>query len=589
VMFGDERLSYGELDARANRLAHHLRSLGVGPDRLVALCVERSLEMVVGLLAILKAGGAYVPLDPAYPAERLGYVLADSAPCVVLTHAPARAALQAAMAGLDRPPLVLDLIGDAACWTEHPATAPDRADLGPHHLAYVIYTSGSTGKPKGVMVEHRSVVNFLGTMAQAPGLGAEDVLLAVTTLAFDIAGLELHLPLSRGARIVLASRDDAADADGLARLLERHAVTVMQATPATWRLLLNNGWRGRAGLTVLCGGEALPAELASRLAGLGGAVWNLYGPTETTIWSTRARIDGAPGGPTTSIGRPIANTRIYLLDGMGQPVPLGVAGEIHIGGVGVARGYLNRPELTAERFIDSPFVPGDRLYKTGDLGRYLPDGSIEFLGRNDFQVKLRGFRIELGEIEARLAEHPGVREAVVLARADGTGETGLVAYYIPGVGTEPEIADLKAYLAALLPDYMVPAAYLQLETWPLTPNGKLDRKALPAPDGAAYATRGYVAPVGSAEQALAELWSEVLGVEKVGRHDSFFDLGGHSLMATRLVSRIRATIGLDLPLRLLFEAPSIQQIVGHIDAMALLAPLIEPAQHDEIEEEVGVL
>lgn len=423
VVFDDEHLTYWELNSRANQLAHYLRHLGVGPDVLVGLCVERSLDMMVGLLGILKAGGAYVPLDPAFPSERIAFMLEDAEAPVLLTQQHLLSQLPLLKAKV----VCLDSDADVLAHQSESNLLPEATS---ENLAYVIYTSGSTGRPKGVQIIHRAVVNFLLSIRREPGLSAEDTLLAVTTLSFDIAALELFLPLIVGARVIVASRDLVADGAALIETLQRTGTTVMQATPVTWRLLLAAGWRGKPDLKILCGGEALPLDLAQQMLPKAASLWNLYGPTETTIWSTLCQIE--PGEEAISIGRPIANTQIYLLDAYLHLVPIGVPGELYIGGDGLARGYLNRPELTAERFIPHPFstVPGARLYKTGDLARYRPDGTIEHLGRLDFQVKLRGFRIELGEIEAVLAQHPAVRQAVVIAREDVPGDKRLVAYVL---------------------------------------------------------------------------------------------------------------------------------------------------------------
>jgi amino acid adenylation domain-containing protein len=455
-------------------------------------------------------------------------------------------------------------------WAEQPCSDPNAQSMGltSRHLAYVIYTSGSTGKPKGVMVEHGSVVNFLCSMAEKPGITAHDRLLAVTSISFDIAGLELYLPLSQGARVVLASREEAVDPYALQRCLVERDITLMQATPATWRGLLDANWKKSLELVVLCGGEAMPGELASRLSDQGGSVWNMYGPTETTIWSSCTQLVSAQDNSCSpSIGRAIANTKIYLLDEKQRPVPQGAVGEIYIGGAGVARGYLNRPELTAERFVRDPFPrAGDgRMYKTGDLGRYLPDGSVEFLGRNDEQIKIRGFRIELGEIETRLAEHEWVRQAVVVAREDEKREKRLVAYVVMAEATvetdELDLAGkLRAYLSGCLPEYMVPAAIVRLEALPLTPNGKLDRKALPTPGDEAYARHIYEEPQGEIESKLAGMWQELLGVERVGRQDQFFEIGGHSLLAMRLVARVRQVLGVELPVTTVFARPMLAQL-----------------------------
>ncbi len=556
VVFEERQLSYGELNAHANRLAHRLIALGIRTDDRVAICMERSLEMVVGLLGIMKAGAAYVPLDPSYPVRRLAYMLEDSAPVALLT----RAAVARSLPALEVPVVVLDLQDTASAIARESTHNPRVTVLGRSsgNLAYVIYTSGSTGLPKGVMVEQCSVVNLVSAMARATRLSAHDVMLAVTTLSFDIAALELYLPLISGARIVLASHATAVDAEALSQFIDHHAVTMMQATPATWRLLLNHGWKGRAELRALCGGEALPADLSRRLVAHVGTLWNVYGPTETTIWSTMTRVDGLHIAAIASIGRPIANTRIYILDSDRQPVPIGVVGEIHIGGIGVARGYLNRPDQTAERFLSDPFGanPAARLFKTGDLGRWRADGNIEFFGRTDFQVKIRGFRIELGEIEAQLAACRGVRQAVLLAREDRAGEKRLVAYLTTAGNIELSASQLRTELSTTLPDYMLPVAFVFLETLPLTPNGKLDRQALPSPDHNSVVGAEYLAPVGKVETAIAQIWQTVLGLPRVGRHDNFFELGGTSLLALKALAAIKAEFGRPIAVGWIFQAPT---------------------------------
>ncbi len=568
VAYEDEQLSYEELNRRANRLAHYLRSLGVKPDTLVAVCVDRSLEMVVGLLAVMKAGGAYVPLDPAYPGERLRYMVEDSGPKVLLTQGH----LRELMRGVTRELAVIDLSDPGVGWQE---TNPGKTGVGltAEHLAYVIYTSGSTGTPKGVMVAHRGVTNFLCSMRREPGIEADDVLLSTTRLSFDIAALELYLPLTIGARLRILGSEAGLDAIRVSKEIER-GVTMMQATPASWRMLLDAGLEGTGRIKVLCGGEALNIDLARTLASRSHSAWNLYGPTETTIWSSVEKLKKDLSG--VSIGRPIANTQIYILDSHGEPVPIGVAGEIHIGGAGIAQGYLNRPELTADRFVPDPFSnrPGARIYRTGDLGRRRSDGNIEFLGRNDFQVKVRGFRIELGEIEARLSEHEGVREAAVLAREDTPGDKRLVAYYTVREQNSVGAQELRAHVATKLPEYMVPAAYVKLESLPLTPNGKLNRKALPAPEDDAYGVRQYEAPQGVIEELLASLWTKLLHLERVGRHDNFFDLGGHSLLAVRVIARVREALKVEVAIKDLFARPVLQDFAS---ALAIAAPAELPA------------
>nr|WP_245494772.1 non-ribosomal peptide synthetase [Rhizobium leguminosarum] len=570
LVFEEQSISYGALNADANRLAHHLIGLGVRPDQPVAICVERSPAMVVGLLAILKAGGAYVPLDPAYPSERLRQLLDDAGPRLLLCDAAGRAALGAeVIANLS----VVDLNAATPAWADQSADDPDPHALGltARHLAYVIYTSGSTGTPKGVMVEHASVVNVLRALLDVSGLTERDSLLAITTISFDIAGLELCLPLAVGANVVVAHETSAI---GLQRYLSHQEITVMQATPAAWRMLFDAGWEGAPDLRALCGGEALPSELALNLGRRVKSLRNLYGPTETTIWTTTFLTDTTIEGPHryVPIGRPIANTRIYLLDGHGAPVPFGAVGELYIGGAGVARGYLNRPDLTAERFLADPFSgkAGARMYRSGDLARYLPDGNLEFLGRNDDQVKIRGFRIEPGEIAARLLEHELVGDAAVVAHADAAGDKRLVAYVVVKMTDGSAEADgaglassLRAHLGGLLPDYMVPSAFVRLDALPLTVNGKLDRKALPVPDDDAYARRAYEAPQGEIETLLAGIWAELLGVERVGRHDNFFELGGHSLLAVQMMERLRR-LSLGVEVRTVFAKPMLADLAASL-------------------------
>ncbi|API55157.1 non-ribosomal peptide synthetase (plasmid) [Rhizobium leguminosarum] len=570
LVFEEQSISYGALNADANRLAHHLIGLGVRPDQPVAICLERSPAMVVGLLAILKAGGAYVPLDPAYPSGRLRQLLDDAGPRLLLCDAAGRAALGAeAIANLS----VVDLNAATPAWADQSADDPDPHALGltARHLAYVIYTSGSTGTPKGVMVEHASVLNVLRALLDVSGLTERDSLLAITTISFDIAGLELCLPLAVGANVVVAHGTSAI---GLQRYLSHQKITVMQATPAAWRMLFDAGWEGAPDLRALCGGEALPSELASNLGRRVKSLRNLYGPTETTIWATTFPTDTRIEAPHryVPIGRPIANTRIYLLDGHGAPVPFGAVGELYIGGAGVARGYLNRPDLTAERFLADPFSgkAGARMYRSGDLARYLPDGNLEFLGRNDDQVKIRGFRIEPGEIAARLLEHELVGDAAVVAHADAGGDKRLVAYVVVKTTDGSAEADgaglaasLRAHLGGLLPDYMVPSAFVRLEALPLTVNGKLDRKALPVPDDDAYARRAYEAPQGEIETLLAGIWAELLGVERVGRHDNFFELGGHSLLAVQMMERLRR-LSLGVEVRTVFAKPMLADLAANL-------------------------
>jgi len=558
ISFEGVSLTYAELDRRATLLARRLAAAGVKPETLVGVYLERSVEMVVAVLAILKAGGAYVPLDPAYPPERIRLVIEDARMPLVISQGSLAAGI--ALTG----PRVLCI--DEGSTAESEAPLPP---VAPQQLAYVIYTSGSMGRPKGVQVLHCSVVNFLRSMAREPGISAADVLLAVTTLSFDIAGLELFLPLMCGAKIELVSRNVAVDGERLAAAIESSGATVMQATPATWRMLLDTGWKGSPALRALCGGEALPRDLADRLLERCPVVWNLYGPTETTIWSTAERV--RPGAGPVSIGQPIANTEIYILDAAFEPVPIGVAGGLYIGGDGLARGYLDRPELTAERFVPNPFQEaGTRLYSTGDIARRRYDGSLEFLARADHQVKIRGHRIELGEIEAVLAGHPTVRRAVAVAREDAPGDKRLIAYVVPD-GAEIESSDLRSFLKQRLPEYMIPSAFVALESLPLTPNGKIDRRALPAPEGCVPSGSPGVLRT-STEQTLALIWSEILKTGIPGPDDNFFDLGGHSLLLTQVLARVRSAFGVDLALHALFEAPTVATLAALIDAAGAASP-----------------
>ena len=559
VTFEDEALSYRELDRRANRLARHLQARGVGPEVPVGLCVERSPEMLVGLLAILKAGGAYVPLDPTYPRERLELMLADAASPVLVT---ARELLETLPSGTAATVCV-----DAEEGRPAPESAgPVDSGVTGEHLAYVIYTSGTTGRPKGVQITHRAAVNLLASLARSPGLSPQDTMFAVSTLTFDVATFELLLPLTVGARVAIASREIAMDGRLLSAALARTGATAIHATPATWRMLVESGWSGAPRLKAMSGGEALPPTLAAELLARCAELWDLYGPTETTISSTAAPVRA--GVPIT-LGNLIANTRFYLLDRYLMPVPIGVPGELYIAGAGLARGYLRRPGLTADRFHPDPFgeIAGTRMYRTGDLMRRRPDGGLEFLGRTDHQVKLRGFRIELGEIEAVLAQHPAVRQVVVLAREDKPGDRRLVAYVLPAAGETPAIGGLRDYLRQKLPDYMVPSGFVLVNGFPRTSSGKVDRSALPAPDRqSTEAPSPYVAPRSAMERLLAGIWTEVLDVE-MGAHDDFFALGGHSLLATRVIARLETALGVELPVRLLFEAPTIAGLARRIVAM----------------------
>ncbi|PMV20426.1 MULTISPECIES: non-ribosomal peptide synthase/polyketide synthase [unclassified Pseudomonas] len=560
VQFNGQTLSYGELNRRANRLAHRLIAAGVGPDVLVAVHVERSLDMVVGLLATLKAGGAYVPLDPQFPADRLAFMLDDSRARVLLTqpHLIGR---------LAHPHGVQVLMVDAADAAEH----NPQVEVTPEHLAYVIYTSGSTGKPKGVMVRHQALCSFTCGMAGTLDIGADARVLSLTTFSFDIFALELYVPLMVGATVLLSGQELALDPEAIIDLVHSQSANVLQATPSTWRMLLESPRAQRLrGIKSLCGGEALPSDLAQRLLDLQGPLWNLYGPTETTIWSAAHRLHEAQ----PFVGRPIANTALFILNAGLTPSPVGAASELLIGGVGLARGYHERPALTAERFVPNPYgAPGERLYRTGDLARYRADGVVEYIGRVDHQVKVRGFRIELGEIEACLREQAGIREAVVLADNDR-----LIAYLVSSAPDTPEV--YRAALRERLPDYMVPAHLVFLDSLPLTPNGKLDRKALPAVD-VARLSKGHVAPVTLREQQVAAIWAEVLELPQVGLDDHFFELGGHSLLATRVVSRVRQVLALEVALKTLFEHPRLEDFVQALGEEGVVAPALLKADRNQ--------
>ncbi len=565
VVFEERQITYQELNQRANKLAAYLVSLGVKPEVKVGICIERSLEMVVGLLGILKAGGAYVPIDPAYPSDRIAFLLEDAQVTVLVTQESLKSGL---------PKYTAKVVCLDSDWeTINNTKAISSIDIKPDNLAYVIYTSGSTGKPKGVLIPHSNAVNLLHSIQQKPGLTAEDVLLAVTTIAFDIALSEIFLPLSVGAKLVLVSQQVAADGVQLLETLNLNTsgATFMQPTPITWRLLLEAGWQGNSNLKMISTGEALPRELANRLLPMGTELWNLYGPTEITIWATSCQVK--EGNKNINIGYPIANTQTYILDANLQPVPIGVPGELHIGGAGVARGYLNRPELTQEKFIANPFSldTQSRLYKTGDLARFLPDGQIECLGRIDYQVKVRGFRIELGEIEAIMAEYPIVKEAVAIAREDSPGEKLLVGYFVANTDdkdADEHIPELRLFLKERLPDYMVPTQFMALDAMPLTPNGKVDRKALPKPDNyRAALAANYVAPRNELESQVAEIWAEVLEVERVGIYDNFFELGGYSLLAIQIVSRLRQSLQIEILLPNLFELPTVADLATRISAL----------------------
>jgi aspartate racemase len=565
VIFEDRQLTYRQVNEHANQLARYLQGLGVGPETLVGICVERSLEMVVGLLGILKAGGAYVPLDPSYPKERLAFMLEDTQAPVLLAQSTL----------LDRIPTanarVIRLALGVTSWAQE---SPENLDpaVRPENLAYVIYTSGSTGKPKGVQVLHRGVARLVFGVEYAR-FDASRVFLQLAPISFDASTLEIWGALLHGATCVIAPSEVQTPQE-IGQLVRNHQVTTLWLTSSLYNTVIDLTPSALSSVSeLLIGGEALsPLHVQRGLRMLPQTqMINGYGPTENTTFTCCYRIPMQFDRNALSIpiGRPISNTQVYILDNRRNPVPVGVAGELHIGGDGLARGYVNCPELTAEKFIFNPFSgePGARLYRTGDLARYLPDGNIEFLGRTDHQVKVRGFRIELGEIESVLTGYPGVREAVVAAREDVPGDKRLVAYLMTSNGGEPpKVSELRSLLQAKLPEYMVPSAFVTLDRFPLTPNGKVDRKALPRPDLQSEPA-GFVPPASATEKALANIWSEVLGIKQVGLHDNFFELGGHSLLATRAASRASAVFQVDLPLRMLFEHPALAGLAGQIDTL----------------------
>ncbi|MCK6544570.1 amino acid adenylation domain-containing protein [Myxococcota bacterium] len=565
VVIGAASLTYAELDRRANQLAHHLIDAGARPGALVGLFVERSLEMLVGLLGILKSGAAYIPMDPIYPPERLAWMIEDGKPVAVVTESRLRASLPTDARGLVR----IELDSDRDVIAARPATKP-AASITAEDLAYVIFTSGSTGRPKGVELKHRGLTSFLRSMAKEPGITADDRLVAVTTLSFDIAALELFLPLIVGATVIVATREAALDGRVLGALIDEARATIVQATPVTWRMLLTAGWRGSKSVKILCGGEAMPTELARELLDRSAMLWNMYGPTETTIWSLVKQVteeDCGPDAPAVQpIGRPIDNTTVYVLGPDRRPLPIGVKGEIHIGGVGVARGYLGREALTAEKFVADPYsiVAGERMYRTGDLGRFRADGVLEFLGRGDNQIKLRGYRIELQEIEAVLTEHPAVQSGAVIVRDDARGDKRLVAYVVTASGQVP--SDLAHALKQKLPEYMVPTAFHAIDQLPQTPNGKVDRRALAVrKDVDTVVDRAaFVAPKNPLETKLAHIYARVLGVERVSVDRSFFDLGGNSMIAMKLVAQVEAELGTQLPIATVFRSPAVRQLAEAI-------------------------
>ncbi len=561
VVVGGESQTYEALVTEAARVGAALRGLGVGSGDRVGVLLGRDKNLVPTLLGIMGVGAAYVPMDPRYPSARLEQMLEDSGAVVLVTRGSLASGVDESMPRLD-----------LGTW-DRPEPEPF-SSVDVESAAYVIYTSGSTGRPKGVEVPHRAVANFLESMAREPGMVSEDVLLAVTTISFDIAVLELYLPLTVGARVVVAHEDEVGDGRRLAELIEYEGVTVLQATPATWKLLVGTGWAGASGLRALCGGEALLPAVAEELLDRVGELWNMYGPTETTVWST---VDRVVAGEPIRIGRPIANTTAYVVDERGRSVPIGAPGELWIGGSGVTHGYVGRPDLTAERFVESPNGDGERVYRTGDLARWRPDGRLEHLGRLDDQVKVRGYRVEPGEIETRIRDHESVDDVVVVARDDR-----LLAYVV-GTRATVETEELRAWVSAALPAYMVPSVFVLLDALPLTPNGKVDRTALPDPDPRASRDGAYEPPATDVEREVARIWAEVLEVDQVGRTDDFFRMGGHSLDAARVVARIAAAFDVEVPLRRFFDHPTVAETassLGGAEAESVVGLRLAPRDDD---------
>jgi amino acid adenylation domain-containing protein len=574
VVFENQQLTYRQLNDWSNAVAVRLAALGAGREMLVGVAFERSVEMLVAVLGVMKAGAAYVPLDPKFPVERLKFMSTDAGLKILVTQSH----LKTDWCPQDCVRLFVEEVNREAGRNTTLPNVVRACDL-----AYTIYTSGSTGQPKGVQLSHGAVVNLLTAMQREPGIRSSDTLLAVTTLSFDIAGLELYLPLTVGAKIVIAGSAVTSDPLALSRLLHDSQATIMQATPTTWRMLLESGWTGNIGLKVLCGGEAMSRELANALIECCDSVWNMYGPTETTIWSCVYRV--GPGTGPVPIGKPIANTQVYILDSRLNPVPVGSDGELYIAGDGLAVGYLKRPDLTADRFVLNPFVSGSasRMYKTGDIARYVPDGNLVCVGRVDHQVKIHGFRIELGEIESALRRTGLVAECVVVDR-EIQGEKKLVAYVQPSAGDqEADVSACRDALKVHLPQQMIPHVFVSLPRLPLTPNGKIDRGALPKPDINQGSTRSFVAPETPVEKEIAAIWSDVLGVGRVGLNDNFFELGGHSLLAMRVLARLRENIGLEITIASLFENPKLNDF-----CVVVLQALVAESERLEAAQEASV-
>lgn len=554
LIYEDQQLNYKALNEQANQLAHKLKELGVEKDTRVGVLLKRSERMLISLLAVQKWGGTYVPVHTAFPTERIQYILEDASVALLLTD------IDTDKLNTERLKVV-DLT-DKSAFSQYEKNNLE-LEIAPDDLAYIIYTSGSTGKPKGVMVPHSALTNFLCSMQQKPGMTSEDVLMAVTSVSFDISALELYLPLISGASVIIASEAMLQNPILLGEAVEQHHVTIMQATPATWQLLLESDWSGKQDLKALCGGEALSRRLANRLLNKVDSLWNMYGPTETTIWSACCPVE--QGNTPIAIGKPIANTQLYVLDGYGQPVPKGVTGELYIGGAGLAAGYLNRSDLTKEKLVHDHLnaETGSRLYRTGDHARYLKDSSIEVLGRTDHQVKIQGHRIELGEVSTALIQHPLIVDTVVISRTEDSGFKRLAAYYIPDKSDEVDAATLRDFLKTKLPSYMIPSFFIEMGAFPLSASGKVDRKALPLPEDNRELDE-YVAPGNESEEILVKIWGNILEIEGVGVEDNFFDLGGASIQSLQIVAKANM-YGLPLNVENIFEHQTIRELVRFLD------------------------
>ncbi|MCF8171270.1 MAG: amino acid adenylation domain-containing protein [Candidatus Methylopumilus sp.] len=593
VSFAQHSLTYQELHEQVDALSLALRGLGVGAEVLVAVYLERSIDLVISLLAIMRAGAAYIPLDPGYPSERLAWVLEDAQPLLIITQAKLATTLPGSAAQV----ICLDRDQETLAVARLRGQTQSSPQIFELNSAYVIFTSGSSGRPKGVQVHHQALLNFLLAMQESPGLTAQDTLLAVTTISFDIAGLEIYLPLMTGAHLVIAPREAALNAEHLQALIQQHGVSHMQATPTTWRLLLDTSWRVQPPFTVMCGGEALPLDLSKKLLQQGVTLWNLYGPTETTIWSANRLIEknqAQENEGTEPVGAPIRNTQMYVLDSRQNLQPIGVAGELMIGGDGLARGYLNRPDLTADAYRPDQFAtqPGSRIYRTGDLARKLANDTYDFLGRIDSQVKIRGYRIELGEIETNLRQIAGVREAVVIAREDTPGDKKLVAYVLAAQSGSLQDNDLRQALRKNLPDYMVPAQVVFLESIPQTPNGKINRKALPAPSKP-RATNNRATPSTNStlENTVLQIWRDVLGREEIALDENFFDLGGHSLLLTRVYEKLSEQVDASFTLVTLFQHPTVRTLSSKLAEATQSAPRMRTlaSQSTQPSQEIAII